>query len=310
MFEEEPTHYNYQLTTQPSPPRPLPLPPTPLPLPPTPPVLPILSPLPISPQILHNVETITQVLHNVETDTTESSTQQDQQDQNIQNIQDFTQILHNEQEQDRQNRQEQLQNLFLHYPNIETLLPNLTETEQFNSEQNYQFYPEQNYSIQTGIQPPNVEVNETQQEIMETISYVVNSQEIGLPRTGKDISLLKKHHEEEKEEEEEEEEKEELRTTTKNNKRFHKYLILKKKDEILKKFPILSQKNTNLVVTAENKFKELKSIFVLKKIYIEKNKELKEHIYGLELIEHRYRCETDRLDKKEKKRKIKFFFKK
>ena len=284
----------------------------PLPLPPTPPVLPILSPLPISPQILQNVETITQVLHNVETDTTESSTQQDQQDQNIQNIQDFTQILHNEQEQDRQDRQEQLQNLFLHYPNIETFLPNLTETEQFNPEQNYQFYPEQNYSIQTGIQPPNVEVNETQQEIMETISYVVNSQETDFPyiskkethRTGKDISLLKKHHEEEKkEEEEEEEEKEELRTTTKNNKRFHKYLILKKKDEILKKFPILSQKNTNLVVTAENKFKELKSIFVLKKIYIEKNKELKEHIYGLELIEHRYRCETDRLDKKKKKGK-------
>ena len=206
MFEEEPTHYNYQLTTQPSPPRPLPLPPTPLPLPPTPPVLPILSPLPISPQILHNVETNTQVLHNVETDT-ESSTQQDQQDLNIQNIQEFTQILHNEKEQDRQDQQEQLQNLFLHYPNIETFLPNLTETEQFNPEQNYQFYPEQNYSIQTGIQPPNVEVNETEQEIMETISYVVNSQETDFSyiprketkhRTGKDISLLKKHHEEEK----------------------------------------------------------------------------------------------------------------
>ena len=106
---------------------------------------------------------------------------------------------------------------------------------------------------------------------------------------------------------EEEEEEEELRTTTKNNKRFHKYLILKKKDEIVKKFPILTQKNNDLIVTAENKFKELKSIFVLKKKYIEKNKQLKEHIYGLELIEHRYRCETERMIKK--KKKIKIFFK-
>ena len=125
--------------------------------------------------------------------------------------------------------------------------------------------------------------------------------------TGKNITMLKRQfnclqeEEEEEEEEEHEEEREEIRTTTKNNKRFHKHLILKKKDEVVKKFPILSQKNTDLIVTAENKFKELKSIFILKKKYIDKNRELKDHIYGLELIEHRYRCETERLIKKKKK---------
>ena len=118
--------------------------------------------------------------------------------------------------------------------------------------------------------------------------------------------MLKKQYclQEEEEEEEEREKEEELRTTTKNNKRFHKQLILKKKDEVIRKFPILSQKNSDLIVSAENKFKELKSIFILKKIYIEKNKQLKEHIYGLELIEHRYRCETDRLNKKKKIKKF------
>ena len=161
-------------------------------------------------------------------------------------------------------------------------------------------------------------IDTTEQEIMETITTVLaSSPKItdfyqSANRRGKDISLLKKQYveeeqhnstiQEEEEEEEEEEEKEELRTTTKNNKRFHKHLIFKKKDEVLKKFPILSQKNSDLVVNAENKFKELKSISILKKKYIEKNKELKEHIYGLELIEHRYRCETERLDKKKKKR--------
>ena len=152
----------------------------------------------------------------------------------------------------------------------------------------------------------------TDDVVMSVITEVLN-QPIQVSRTGKNITMLKKQHclqeeeeeeEEEKEEEREEErerEKEELRTTTKNNKRFHKHLILKKKDDIIKKFPILSQKNSDLIVTAENKYKELKSIFVLKKKYIEKNKELKEHIYGLELVEHRYRCETERLNKKIKK---------
>ena len=140
---------------------------------------------------------------------------------------------------------------------------------------------------------------ETNDVVMNVITEVLNNP-IQHDRTGKNIAMLKHHYlqEKEEEEEEEEEEKEELRTTTKNNKRFHKYLILKKKDEIVKKFPILTQKNNDLIVTAENKFKELKSIFVLKKKYIEKNKQLKEHIYGLELIEHRYRCETERLNKK------------
>ena len=142
---------------------------------------------------------------------------------------------------------------------------------------------------------------ETNDVVMHAITEVLNNP-IQHDRTGKNITMLKQCFLQEKEEEEEEEEKEELRTTTKNNKRFHKYLILKKKDEIVRKFPILSQKNNDLVVTAENKFKELKSVFILKKKYIEKNKQLKEHIYGLELIEHRYRCETDRLNRKEKKK--------
>ena len=92
-----------------------------------------------------------------------------------------------------------------------------------------------------------------------------------------------------------------MRTTTKNNKRFYKELILKKRDVIIKKFPILSKKNEDLIVTAENKYNELKSIFVLKKKYIEKNKQFKEHIFGLELVEHRYRCESNRLEKKKRK---------
>ena len=141
---------------------------------------------------------------------------------------------------------------------------------------------------------------ETNEVVMDAITEVLNNT-IQHGRTGKNITMLKQCFLQEKEEgEEEEEEEEELRTTTKNNKRFHKYLILKKKDEIVKKFPILTQKNNDLIVTAENKFKELKSIFVLKKKYIEKNKQLKEHIYGLELIEHRYRCETERLIRKKK----------
>ena len=149
------------------------------------------------------------------------------------------------------------------------------------------------------------ETNETNDVVMEVITETLKNP-IQSSRSGKNITMLKRQfnclqEEEEEEEEEQEEEREELRTTTKNNKRFHKHLILKKKDEVVKKFPILSQKNTDLIVTAENKFKELKSIFILKKIYIGKNRELKDHIYGLELIEHRYRCETERMIKKKKK---------
>ena len=199
----------------------------------------------------------------------------------------------------------------------------LTETQQCD-EYMQQFSNELTATDQTTQSYLNelITIDTTEQEIMETITTVLaSSPKItdfyqSANRRGKDISLLKKQYVEEEqhnstiqeeEEEEEEEEKEELRTTTKNNKRFHKHLIFKKKDEVLKKFPILSQKNSDLVVNAENKFKELKSIFILKKKYIEKNKELKEHIFGLELIAHRYRCETERLDKK-KKGKINIFF--
>ena len=177
-----------------------------------------------------------------------------------------------------------------------------------------QYLPYQPYNEQDPLQQPyneqdplqqfltqpetNVcEEEETNDVVMSVITEVLNKP---TSRTGKNISLLKKHHCLQEEEEGEEEEKEELRTTTKNNKRFHKHLIFKKKDDIIKKFPILSQKNSDLIVTAENKYKELKSIFVLKKKYIEKNKQLKEYIYGLELVEHRYRCETERLNKNKK----------
>ena len=174
-----------------------------------------------------------------------------------------------------------------------------------------QYLPYQPYNEQDPLQQPyneqdplqqfltqpetNVCEEETNDVVMSVITEVLNKP---TSRTGKNISLLKKHHCLQEEEEGEEEEKEELRTTTKNNKRFHKHLIFKKKDDIIKKFPILTQKNSDLIVTAENKYKELKSIFVLKKKYIEKNKQLKEYIYGLELVEHRYRCETERLNKK------------
>ena len=153
------------------------------------------------------------------------------------------------------------------------------------------------------------EVVEEKDIVMSTIAEVINKPV--QVRTGKNITMLKKQYQLQEEEEEEEEEEEpmkeeekeeELRTTTKNNKRFHKHLVLKKKDEVIKRFPILSQKNNDLIVTAENKYKELKSIFILKKKYVEKNKQLKEHIYGLELIEHRYRTETERLNKKKKKK--------
>ena len=287
-----------------------------------PPALPILSPLPPSPQKKN--------LHNIETVATEPNTQTTEQQilYNDCTIEQEQQQLYNSNSSIEQNTQDQF---FLHQQNIETYQPQMFTTDFLtNTPQTQQDYTEQNYSSSQQDYPehlgdilfPNVEVNgngQTEPEIMETISDVINSSEQEIDffqpstgiiskkeihqtrRTGKDISLLKKHYEKEEEEEEEEEEKDELRTTTKNNKRFHRYLIFKKKDEILKKFPILSQKNSDLIVTAENKFKELKSIFVLKKKYIEKNKELKEHIFGLELIEHRYRCETDRLDKKKKK---------
>ena len=143
----------------------------------------------------------------------------------------------------------------------------------------------------------------TNDVVMEVITETLKNP-IQSSRSGKNITMLKRQFtclQEEEEQEQEEEQEEELRTTTKNNKRFHKHLILKKKDEVVKKFPILSQKNTDLIVTAENKFKELKSVFILKKKYIDKNRELKDHIYGLELIEHRYRCETERMIKKKKK---------
>ena len=191
----------------------------------------------------------------------------------------------------------------------------------YNEQQyNEQPYNEQTYNEQDEIQKflTQTETNECEQQIltqtetnecgeetndvvMSVITEVLNNP-IQATRTGKNITMLKKQYclQEEEEEEEEEREKEELRTTTKNNKRFHKHLILKKKDDIVKKFPILSQKNSDLIVSAENKFKELKSIFILKKKYIEKNKTLKEYIYGLELVEHRYRCETERLNKKKK----------
>ena len=118
----------------------------------------------------------------------------------------------------------------------------------------------------------------------------------------------KRNSEEEDEEEDEEEEEEnkrkkeksELRVTTKNNRRFHRTLFLKKKEVIVNSFSILSQKNSDLVVTAENKFREMKRIFMLKKHYIEKNNELRDVILDLELMEQRYRNDVERVNKKQK----------
>ena len=78
--------------------------------------------------------------------------------------------------------------------------------------------------------------------------------------------------------EEEEEVKSELIQTTKNNRRFHRTLFLKKKECVIKSFPNLSQKNVDLVVCAENKFKEIARIYTLKKIYREKCR-YKEYYY-------------------------------
>ena len=129
---------------------------------------------------------------------------------------------------------------------------------------------------------------------------------------GKNINYIRHLYEEqmktvsgdvvEEEEEEEvvgmvEEVSSELRQTTKNNKCFHRMLFLEKKECIMKRFPILFQKNADLVVTAENKFREISRIYTLKKKYIEKNKEIKD-IFDLELIEHRYRNEVERMGKK------------
>ena len=59
-------------------------------------------------------------------------------------------------------------------------------------------------------------------------------------------------------------------------------------------------------MTAENKFREISRIYILKKKFIEKNKIIKDNIFDLELIEHRYRNDVERLDKNKKKRTINF----
>ena len=120
-------------------------------------------------------------------------------------------------------------------------------------------------------------------------------------------------HEEEKKEEEEEEEneeecvgeeeelKEELkRLNIKTIKPFNRTLYLKKKNIIVNSYPILSQKNEDFTVIAENKFREIKIIFISKKIAIEKVTSIKEEISDLELMEFRYRNEVRRLENKKK----------
>ena len=66
---------------------------------------------------------------------------------------------------------------------------------------------------------------------------------------------------------------------------------------IVNSFPILSQKNSDLTVTAENKFREMRRIFMLKQQYIEKNNKLKDLILDLELMEQRYRNDVERVNK-------------
>ena len=113
------------------------------------------------------------------------------------------------------------------------------------------------------------------------------------------------YEEQERMVEEEEEEKEEvateLRTTTKNIKRYHRTLFLKKKDEIVNTFPILSQKNADITVIAENNFNEIRRIYIYKKKVIEDNQLLKQQLNDLELMEFRYRNDVAWLQKKERK---------
>ena len=251
-------------------------------LPKTPSPIPLLSPIPEAPEIQQtNEQEIQNLLQN--------------------EIQNFLPQI-NEQQQPLTNEVEQLQ----HYlTNDVEQPPQQNMYEQLIEQNEIQNFLETNELPTNETDPSQYYQTETNDVVMNVITEVLKKP-IQTPRSGKNITMLKKQfnclqEEEEEEEEEQGEEREELRTTTKNNKRFHKHLILKKKDEVVKKIPILSQKNTDLIVTAENKFKELKSIFTLKKKYIDKNRVLKDHIYGLELIEHRYRCETDRIIKKIKK---------
>ena len=261
-------------------------------IPKTPPIIPLLSPIPDSPiQQLIEQEIIQQTIE-----------QEMQPEINVEQTSQLQYLV--------DQLENQPQPLPLTLPQTLTkpqTLTNIEELQQNMYSQLIEQPPQQNMYeqliAQTEIyehQQPSDEGNDVVMDVItETLKNPIQSS-----RSGKNITMLKRQFtclQEEEEQEQEEQEEEELRTTTKNNKRFHKHLILKKKDEVVKKFPILSQKNTDLIVTAENKFKELKSIFILKKKYINKNKELKDHIYGLELIEHRYRCETDRMIKKKKK---------
>ena len=263
-------------------------------LPKTPPRVPSLSPIPDSPiQQLIEQEIIQQTI--------EQEINQQTIEQPEINLEQTSQL---------QYLVDQLENQLQPQPQPQPqpqTLTNIEELQQNMYSQLIEQPPQQNMYeqliAQTEIyehQQPSDEGNDVVMDVItETLKNPIQSS-----RSGKNITMLKRQFtclQEEEEQEQEEQEEEELRTTTKNNKRFHKHLILKKKDEVVKKFPILSQKNTDLIVTAENKFKELKSVFILKKKYIDKNRELKDHIYGLELIEHRYRCETERMIKKKKK---------
>ena len=81
--------------------------------------------------------------------------------------------------------------------------------------------------------------------------------------------------------------------------RFNRTLYLKKKYIlVVNSYPILSQKNEDITVIAENKFREIRIIFISKKIAIEKVTRIKEQISDLELMEFRYRDKVRRLGKK------------
>ena len=54
---------------------------------------------------------------------------------------------------------------------------------------------------------------------------------------------------------------------------------------------------------AENKFREINRIFKVKRKYVDKNKEIKDIILDLELIEHRYRIDVDHAEKGKKRNK-------
>lgn len=79
---------------------------------------------------------------------------------------------------------------------------------------------------------------------------------------------------------------------------FRKSLYFKKKDVLIDSYAILNKFDRDIVVTAENKFRELKYIFNEKQKKLKKLSEVKEKLNILEMIAMRYVTENNKGDKK------------